>query len=310
MAYIYEDVDGVEPVSDSFGEAVGNQHLYGWLSGCAVTYSLSDMTVDLAAGQILFNGAPVTVATATGAWTIVADGTNPRWSWLALDNTGAPVLVSGTAAAQPTVPELGDRVAVALVLVPANETIADNITYKLDKRVPTHPEPLSTAMVVTKYKTADQAFTTNTTFADISASSGTFSFDILPDEVWVAQYVIPITFLNSTVTGGVKLQLTGPANVAKVMFGGTVYRVIDGVSVRAMDLLAPATAFSATIGAGNSSNGGAGPYHTSDPPTFFLDLLVVNGSTAGTVTLQGAQNSSNGTTNFAENCWMTARRVA
>lgn len=138
MPIIYQAEDGVEPVSDSFAEQVGNQHLYGWLSGCDVTYSLSDMTVDLAAGQILFNGAPVTVATATGAWTIVADGTNPRWSWLALDNTGAPVLVSGTPAAQPTVPELGDRVAVALLLVPANETIADNITYKLDKRVPTH----------------------------------------------------------------------------------------------------------------------------------------------------------------------------
>lgn len=140
MAYIYEDVDGVEPVSDSFGEQVGNQHLYGWLDGCEATYSLADMTVDLAEGAILFDGERVAVTAATDAWTVVADGTNPRWSWLALASDGTPELVSGTAAAQPVVPELGDRVAVALLLVPAGEVVADNITYKLDKRVPTHAD--------------------------------------------------------------------------------------------------------------------------------------------------------------------------
>lgn len=191
MAIIYECEDAVEPVSDSFGEQVGNQHLYGWLSGCAVTYSLADMTVDLAEGQILFNGAPVTVAAATDAWTVVADGTNPRWSWLALDNTGSPVLVSGTPAAQPTVPELGDRVAVALLLVPANETIANDITYKLDKRVPTHaPVGLGWGVIDTQV---------------LSTTAASVSFQGIPS--WYRAFRLTIYVVNDTNAKNVHLRL-------------------------------------------------------------------------------------------------------
>jgi hypothetical protein len=46
------------------------------------------------------------------------------------------VLVSGDPSATPSVPELGDRVADGLDLIPASLTIANNATTKLDKRVP------------------------------------------------------------------------------------------------------------------------------------------------------------------------------
>ena len=135
MAIIWQAEDGIEPVSDSIAEQFGNIANYNVLSGCAPTYSAAAMTVALAAGVITHNGLTVTVAVAAAGFTLVSDSSNPRWTWLCLDSAGSPVVVSGDPLAVPTVPELGDRVAVALVKVNAAATIANDITYKLDKRI-------------------------------------------------------------------------------------------------------------------------------------------------------------------------------
>lgn len=139
MPYIYSCIDLVEPISDTFGEQATNAYLYNVVSpdlgSCSLTYDASDLTVDLAAGNITHFGSNVAVAVAANAFTLVADTTFPRWTWLALSSAGAPVVVSGDPAATPSVPELGDRVAVALVYVQANLTIAFNAEQKLDKRV-------------------------------------------------------------------------------------------------------------------------------------------------------------------------------
>jgi len=139
MSYQLQAVDNVEPVSDSTFEQVGNQGLYNVVTGCGLTYDAADMTVDLAAGVITHNGAVTSVTGGTAAYTLVSDPTNPRWTWLAIDSTGAATQVNGDPAATPSVPELGDNVGVALVYVQAALTIASDATYKIDKRVPVVP---------------------------------------------------------------------------------------------------------------------------------------------------------------------------
>lgn len=135
MPYLAAAVDTTEPVSDTVWELNANQQLYGVIDGCALTFDATDMTVDIAAGTCMYNGVPTSVAVLANAVTLVTDASNPRFSWLGLNSSGVLELVSGTAAANPTVPELGDRTAVALVRIPANTTIASNAT-EIIKRIP------------------------------------------------------------------------------------------------------------------------------------------------------------------------------
>ena len=221
MAYQFNNVSAIEPVSAADGILKGNATIYNVITGCDATYSASNMTVDCSAGSITFNGFTITVAGGASFWTLVSDSSNPRWTWLAIDENGDAVVVSGTAAATPSVPALGNRVAIALVRVEAGQTIADNITTKIDKRI---PGPLSPYTY--KYKTATQVFTTSTTFADITASSGTFSFTAEANGIYVARYSLPVTFGG---TGGVKLQLTGPASPTLVRVD-SLYPSADGTA--------------------------------------------------------------------------------
>ena len=141
-AYVYAAVDSDEYWHDTDAEQLANAALYNVISGCAVTADAANLTADLAAGAVTHNGTPIEVAAATDAYTIVADGSNERWAALTVGSAGTAVLVSGDAAAsssvEPTKPEIGDRVLVALYKVQAGQTIAANAEYRLDKRVP-HP---------------------------------------------------------------------------------------------------------------------------------------------------------------------------
>lgn len=153
MAIIFQDEDAIEPVADTLGEAWGNASLYNVVypkgGSCALTYDAADMTVDLAAGQVTHNGNLVAVPAAANGYTLVSDSSNPRWTWLAVSSAGAPVVVSGTAAADPSIPELGDYVMVALVYVQANLTIATNASYKLDKRITSPNGPYAQSTTAT-----------------------------------------------------------------------------------------------------------------------------------------------------------------
>lgn len=133
MTIIWQAEDNVEPIADTTIEGIANFNGYSVTSGCGLTYSAANMTVTVAAGSVLHNGTTVTVAGNTV--TLVSDATNPRWTWIGIPSTGTAAIVSGTAAATPTVPEIGDYVPLALVYVQANLAIANNATYKLDKRV-------------------------------------------------------------------------------------------------------------------------------------------------------------------------------
>lgn len=133
MGITWQAEDTVEPIADTTIEGIANFNSYSVTSGCGLTYSGANMGVTIAAGSVLFNGG--TVAVAGNTVTLVSDATNPRWTWIGVPSGGTVDIVSGTAAATPTVPEIGDRVPLALVYVQANLAIANNATYKLDKRV-------------------------------------------------------------------------------------------------------------------------------------------------------------------------------
>lgn len=167
-----------------------------------------------------------------------------------------------------------------------------------------------------KYKTSTQVFTTNTTFADITASSGSFAFAIAASEVWEVDYFLPLSFGG---TGGVKLQLTGPAAPTSVAINGTnvIWRTASTTDSKAFNHVLPittVTAFSSSIAAADSvaaAVGDDGVYANNGGSVFVhIHACIVNGANAGTVTLQGAQNSSNSTTTFGLGCYMKAQRLA
>ena len=320
MPYQFNNVSSTEPVSAADGILKGNATLYNVVSGCGPTYSAANLTVTCAAGVITHNGATVTVAGGASFWTIVADATNPRWTWLSIDSTGAAVVVSGTAAATPSVPALGDRVAVALLYVEAAQTIANNIATKIDKRV---PGPQFGANTTVKYKTADQSFASTTTFANITASSGNFAFSVVPSGVYVATFRIPLTVPASGGSGGAKVQFTGPTSPTLVRADAWMLAQTEQSNdssanqeydVTAMYPFGSVTAFSSSMGQNSTLNygpgGTSGTIRGVNSSTLQVDLLVVNGANSGTVTLQGAQNGASGTTTFGTGAWMLAQRVA
>lgn len=144
-SYTYAAVDADEYWHDTDVETIASLHTYGVISGCTVTADAANLTVDLAAGTILHSGSSVTVAGATDAYTLVADGSNERWAALTVSSAGAAALVSGdpaaSASSEPVKPEIGDRVLVAFAKIQAAQTIAANVEYLLDKRAITHIPP-------------------------------------------------------------------------------------------------------------------------------------------------------------------------
>lgn len=138
MTITWQAEDTVEPIADTTIEGIANFATYAVTYGCGLTYSGANMNVTVGAGTVRHNGAIVAVAGNTV--TLVADATNPRWTWIGVPSNGTAAIVSGTAAATPTVPEIGDYVPLALVYVQANLTVANNASYKLDKRVLSGPD--------------------------------------------------------------------------------------------------------------------------------------------------------------------------
>lgn len=305
MAITWQATDTIEPAADTDIEQAANAHLYGVISGCPVTFDAADMTYDVGAGTILHNGSVVSVSAQANAGTLVADGTNPRWAYIYLDSTGTEGLTHGTAAADPAKPEIGDNVAIAAVLIAAGATIASSQTT-LDKRVWTH---YPTSLV--KYMSATQVFTTNTTYADlVTSGSGTMSFPVVANGIYVARVIGHLTFGG---TGGVKFQVTGPAaptavsiEVYSAQYQQTHASGTDPADITLLYnyLLGRFTAFSSGGGASSNSVSGAvvnGP--------FAIDMFIQNGANAGTVTVQAAQFSSNSTTTFAIGTRIEARLV-
>jgi hypothetical protein len=302
MAIVTQYQDADEYWHDSDAESVANQHLYGVISGCGVTYDAANLTYDIAAGTILHNGIPVTVAAQVDANTLVADSTNPRWTLISLNSSGTQVMTSGTAAATPSKPEVGDNVWIAAVKIEAAQTVANNISVKLDKRVMTHVGPPY------KYKTANLDLTT-TTLADVAATSGNVAFAVAASSVYRLEMKINVTVLGTQNSGGLKLALTGPASPTAVHYTGhwpiVTPQSVDSVAntevpVNSRDgVYTEGTTFTTFLAANYRPTPAVGSTTGLEVGMYEFDILIVNGSTAGTVTLQAAQNTAAGTTTIA-----------
>lgn len=292
--YVAVAVDAIEPISQYVWETVANTSLYSVIDGCGLTYSASDLTVDIAVGTVKHFGSVVPVSAAVGAFTLVADPSNPRFTWLAIASDGSKVVVSGTPAVSPAVPALGDRVAVALVYVNANLTIASNASYKIDNRVPS-----TEVSHLYNYTSATQTISASTSFVDVIGAKTTgsstlkFSFDAAVSGIYLCEYHLPLSF---TGTGGAKFQLTGPAAPTSVIVQAQapLYNTTTGSAYSSAEVAV--SGLTTAIAAHNAAAGTDGLYSTGllGVPLTIL-LVFVNGTTAGAVTLQMAQNSANGT---------------
>ena len=153
-----------------------------------------------------------------------------------------------------------------------------------------------------KYKTAAQSFAATTTYTDVTATSGSLAFAIAASEVLLVEFTL---YLSTAAAGGYKFQLTGPASPVAVQT-----EVIQSITLSANPTLR------GTMSAGSAfphvmaqANGGAGDGNQSAGIQRYASLIV-NGANAGTVTLQGAQNSASGTTTIDNGRMLVHRLVA
>lgn len=152
---------------------------------------------------------------------------------------------------------------------------------------------------VLRHKSATQAFAATTTYADVTAVQGSMAFAIKASEVWHVRFRIPISISG---TGGIKLQLTGPTSPTLVSSQAKYGQADTVTAVRGTGVI---SGFSTTILGLNSTGS---PQIVADS-VIDLDSLIINGANAGAVTLQAAQNSSNGTTNLLGGTVMRAERL-
>ena len=142
------------------------------------------------------------------------------------------------------------------------------------------------------------------------------------NEIVHCRFRIPISFGG---TGGVKLQLTGPSAPTLVRIDAFSEALVgagqDSVTNNESDTIAyrrlgTATAFSSSFVALNSpaatvnSTVNAVLGIPQAGTTIVVEVEIVNGATAGTVVLQGAQNSANSTTTFAVGSSMAVEKKA
>lgn len=164
---------------------------------------------------------------------------------------------------------------------------------------------------VYKYASATQALSATTTFADVVAagSPATMSVTVGASEVWHIRAHIRVLYAG---TGGLKLQFTGPAAPTSVKINGTKNPLENsGTDSNVALYFAEVTAFSSSFAAHNAAAATVNTYSTTDNGgAIDIDLFLINGANAGTVTLQAAQNSANSTSTIQIGSWIRGDRVA
>lgn len=235
MAATAQAVDTTEPVSDTVWEISANNQESGVVTGCTLTLSGSNLTVDIAtAGTVVLEGSVLTVAAEVGAVTLVADASNPRFTWIGVASDGDIEIVSGAAASDPAVPELGSRVALALVRIPANETLASNCT-EIVKRIPYRVSPVLVEgpqlliPMTGQQGTAGRQLATNTT-----ASVGMFALQ--HPQTWNS-----ISFEVSAVGGAGTLVWGVFSNDGQTRFASETTASISGTGLHTDALATPVT---------------------------------------------------------------------
>lgn len=278
MARIAQYNDTTMPIADTLGENWANVNTHAVIGGCGVTLDGTDLTLDIAAGAIMANGAPVTVAAQANALTLAADSSNPRWSWVALNTSGTAVLVSGTAAATPSIPELNSTndIPLMLVYVAAGATLASAQTNYDQRQMLTEQ---------TWYATASLTSNTDVTLNDVAG----LKFFMDASQTWVFEAHLQV---STAATPDLKLAFTVPSGAAGT--GNWLYQATTAIaSARVSDWTAAQSLTTAAAGTGADLYG-----------------RMVNSTTAGWVQLQAAQDTSDGSDTIVYiGSWITARRV-
>lgn len=267
MTIVYQATDTTEPWADTDAEMLGNMGLYNVRDGCAVTYSGANMNATVASGNVTHNGS--TVAVAGGSVTLVADGTNPRWTWIYVDSTGTPGITSGTAASDPSKPELGDYVALACVKVEAGQTIANNIANKLDKRIMAGWVTSANSGYVRK--SADESVTSSATLQN----DDELLLAIAANETRI--FDLHVAYVGGT-TGDFRFGFTFPSG-CNLYLSATSY---DTTTTQQSSVSSGASGTASALGA-------------TTAVLFHARGVVMNGATAGNFQFQWAQSVSNGT---------------
>jgi hypothetical protein len=265
MARPWQATDGTNWASDSMMEQFGNAATYNVVSGCGYTPNAGNLQVTVASGTITHNGTSTAVAGNTV--TLVADGSNPRWTWVAINSSGTAEIVSGTPAADPTEPEVGDRVEVALFKVAAGATVASSQT-NMDRRL---FAPTSTDVVAGQLGTSRT--TTSTTLADISGLSVSVSASTTYCFRAIVHYYAPAA-------NDYKFGITVPS-------GATLHAMCEYIN----------TSAAGTIGSITSSGGSisANGFGASTPGVIAIWGSLIVSSTAGSLQFQHALDTGTGT---------------
>lgn len=253
---------------------IGGNGVY--IGGAVTAQGSPDMTVAVAAGLGRYNEKSFVIA--AGNVTITtADATNPRFDLIVVSNTGSKSCTAGTAAAVPVWPAIpANSIVLAEVYVPASDTAigSNQIT---DKRC-----IIPSSLPVVVYKAADEIVNNSTAFQD----DDDLKFDVDANSIWIVEY--NLLTLCSNNAADMKFQFTGPSGFtidwAPIVNGNlnpmtsiTPYWVAVG-NVGAAALLSSASTL--VHGVNNLRAG------------LILRLMLFNSSTAGTLTLQWAQNSA------------------
>jgi hypothetical protein len=163
-ADVGEHSDQSEPDSFDFKILHASIRGTGVIEGCAVTGADVDMEADIAAGTIAINGKAIGVT--AGSLTMVADGSNPRFTLIYVNSSGTLVKVEGTPhATNPVFPAGIDpqtNAFLAAVYVANGETTIANANIT-DKRCFVDHKPS-----VRVWRSTTQTITTGATGADIS----------------------------------------------------------------------------------------------------------------------------------------------
>lgn len=270
--------DGVEPISEYMMEQFGNWQNYNTVSGCEPTYSASDLTVSVSDGAVKINGTNGVVPAASV--TLVPDATNPRWAWITCDASGANIS-HGTAASDPSVPAIAafpnNVVAVALVLIEANQTIAANCKYKFDRRM-FGPR----TVVVSSGGTSGTSSILN---ADTVAVNGTYTnvpdlgIPVAADSTYMFRMLIHHTTPS---TGAYQWRLLAPT-----------FDCAISVISQQFDIGGTGTVYSAD---GTYVTGESKGLGTSAPGVVAIEGSIVTGSTAGTLAFAHRATVSSGAT--------------
>lgn len=241
----------------------------GVVSGCAVTAQGSpNMTVAVGAGSVAVNAAAAAVS--GGNVTIAAaNGSNPRFDLIVVNDAGAKSAVTGSAAADPVFPAIpANSVVLAAIYVPAADA-AINANQIVDKRVfVPNPGPSSGAFDAKVAKTADESVASSTALQD----DNDLVLALGANQIWQVKLVLRAVSASGTPMLKTGFTVPAGATIGGVAIGPNAANTDDSRPVTeaaVLDFLLPATAI--------------------------FEMVVVTAGTAGNFKLQWAQNTSNAT---------------